>query len=106
LLLLGATATGGLAALFCAIFVFIATQGLTSPNAMAGALSVRPDLAGTASALAGVVSFLVGAVAGSLVNAFANGTAFPMAAVIAAAALGALTIERLIVARPTPGSHD
>ena len=99
LLALGMTGAGGLWPLFAAIFVFVSVQGLVTANAMAGALSVRPDLAGTAAALAGVSMFLVGAVAGGLVNALFDGTAWPMAAVIAASAFGALAIERTMVAR-------
>jgi DHA1 family bicyclomycin/chloramphenicol resistance-like MFS transporter len=100
LIVLGATAFGGLWPLFAAIFLFVSTQGLVSANAMAGALSVRPDLAGTAAALAGVFSFVVGALVGVLVNALFNGTALPMAAVIAGCAFAALAVERLLVARP------
>ena len=98
LIVLGVTGAGGLWALFAAIFVFVAVQGLITANAMAGALSVRPDLAGTAAALAGVSMFIVGAIAGVLVNALFDGTALPMAGVIAAASFGALAVERLMVA--------
>jgi MFS transporter, DHA1 family, multidrug resistance protein len=103
LLALGFTGAGGLPPLFLALFLFVSTQNVISANAMAGALSVRPELAGTAAALAGVGGFLVGALAGWLVNQFADGSALPMAAVVALAAFGAFAVDRLIVARPRPG---
>ncbi len=99
LLGLGATGVGGLWALFAAIFLFVSCQGLITANAMAGALAVRPDLAGTAAALAGVSMFVVGALAGVMVNALFDGTALPMAGVMGAAAFGALAIDRLVVSR-------
>ena len=100
LIVLGVTGAGGLWALFAAIFVFVSTQGLITANAMAGALSVRPELAGTAAALAGVSSFVVGALAGGLVNALFDGTALPMAAVIAAAAFGAFALQLWLLGWP------
>jgi DHA1 family bicyclomycin/chloramphenicol resistance-like MFS transporter len=100
LLGLGLTGAGGLPALFLALFLFVSTQNVISANAMAGALSARPDLAGTAAALAGVGGFLVGALAGGLVNQLADGSALPMAAVVAMAAFGAVAVERLLVTRP------
>jgi DHA1 family bicyclomycin/chloramphenicol resistance-like MFS transporter len=104
LVVFGITGAGGLPPLFLALFLFVSTQNVISANAMAGALSVRPDLAGTAAALAGVGGFLLGAVAGGLVNSLADGSALPMAAVVAAGTFGAFAVERLVVARsrPTP----
>jgi MFS transporter, DHA1 family, multidrug resistance protein len=102
LVVFGITGAGGLPPLFLALFVFVSTQNVISANAMAGALSVRPDLAGTAAALAGVGGFLLGAVAGGLVNSLADGSALPMAAVVAAGTFGAFAVERLVVARPRP----
>ena len=102
LVVFGITGAGGLPPLFLALFLFVSTQNVISANAMAGALSVRPDLAGTAAALAGVGGFLLGAVAGGLVNSLADGSALPMAAVVAAGTFGAFAVERLVVARPRP----
>ena len=91
----GATGAGGLPGLFAAIFLYVAVQGLISANAMAGALAVRPDLAGTAAALAGVSSFALGALAAALVAFLSNGTALPMAGAMAAAGLAALLVRVL-----------
>jgi DHA1 family bicyclomycin/chloramphenicol resistance-like MFS transporter len=100
LLAVGISGAGGLVALYAALFVFIGAQGWISANAMAGALSVRPDLAGAAAGLAGTTQFLVGAVAGNVVTATADGTQRPMALVIAAASLLALVVARVVLGAP------
>jgi DHA1 family bicyclomycin/chloramphenicol resistance-like MFS transporter len=51
-------------------------------------------VAGTASALLGVIQFLIGAIAAPLVGVAGSGTAVPMGVVMAVLALGALTAQR------------
>jgi len=58
------------------VFVGIG-NGLTMPSANAGALSVRPRLAGSASGLAGALIVGVGFVATSLTGAIVTGSAGP-----------------------------
>ncbi|HEX2528950.1 MAG TPA: multidrug effflux MFS transporter [Geminicoccus sp.] len=53
-------------------------QGLSVPNAQAGALSVEPKLAGTASGLAGFLQMALAAAAAQLVGTVHDGTAWPM----------------------------
>ena len=64
---------------------------------MAGALAAFPHMAGTASALAGTIQFGLGALSGALVSGLFDGTALPMAAVIALAGLTSLVAHRLLV---------
>jgi len=68
-------------------------QGISMPNAQAGAINVDPKLAGTASGLLAFATMGMGAVFSQIVGEFADGTADPlawsvMAGVIAAAWLG------------------
>ncbi|MDF3297266.1 multidrug effflux MFS transporter [Streptomyces tropicalis] len=89
LLLMASGALGevGLAPVAGALFVLMSAMGLTLPNAQALALMRTRHAAGSASALLGATSFLVGAVASPLVGIAGEGTAVPMAVVQLAAAL-------------------
>jgi MFS transporter, DHA1 family, multidrug resistance protein len=76
------TGFGGFAGLLVPLFFFIAVHGFVSPNSTALAMAPHGRVAGTASALMGTVQFVLGATAGSLISAFADGTARPFAAVV------------------------
>lgn len=93
------TGAGGLAGLVIPLFAFIAALSFIGANAMAGALAGFPQMAGTASALAGTIQFGFGAVSGVAVSALYDGSARPMAVVIAAAGLTSLLVHRLLVPR-------
>ncbi|MEV7325001.1 multidrug effflux MFS transporter [Streptomyces sp. NPDC093970] len=80
----------GLAPVAAALFVLMSAMGLTLPNAQSLALLRTRHAAGTASALLGTSSFLVGAVASPLVGIAGERTAVPMAIVQLAGALVAL----------------
>lgn len=83
LLLIVATDALGLAGILPALFLVVASLGFIMPNATALALSNHPRTAGSASALIGVVQFLIGALAAPLVGIAGNRTALPMSLVIA-----------------------
>jgi DHA1 family bicyclomycin/chloramphenicol resistance-like MFS transporter len=100
LALVAATGFGGLAGLLAPLFVFIASVGLVGPNTAAAAMAPYGRVAGSASALMGVLQFVVGAVAGALVSALHNGTAAPMAGAIAACGVAALLIFKTLAFRP------
>jgi DHA1 family bicyclomycin/chloramphenicol resistance-like MFS transporter len=85
---------GGLVALFVPLWCYISCMGFVGANAMACGLSLFPERAGTASALTGTVQFTVGAMSGALVGLLNDGTALPMAAMIALAGLSGLVIQR------------
>ncbi|MBP2232014.1 DHA1 family bicyclomycin/chloramphenicol resistance-like MFS transporter [Azospirillum agricola] len=90
---------GGLWGLVGCLFLFMALTGLTNANAMAGAMQSFPQMAGTASALAGMLQFSTGALAGWVVGLTADGTAMPMALVIGGSAVVSLALNRSLVRR-------
>jgi DHA1 family bicyclomycin/chloramphenicol resistance-like MFS transporter len=101
LTVLAATGVGGLVGLLAPLFVCIAGYGFISPNATALAMAAYGRTAGSASALLGTLQFALGAAAGALVGVLANGTALPMAAVIAGCELVALATFFVLVGRRT-----
>lgn len=69
--------------------------GLSMPNAQAGAVSVNPKAAGTASGLSGFIQMAVGAGVAQSVGTIHNGTPYPMIGVMlvcAALALAAIAL--------------
>jgi len=65
------------------LFIYIASVGCLFPNTTAMAMAAHGNKAGSASALVGTLQFTLAAIAASAVGAANNGTALPMAAVIA-----------------------
>ncbi|MDH6519496.1 DHA1 family bicyclomycin/chloramphenicol resistance-like MFS transporter [Streptomyces sp. SAI-135] len=80
----------GLLPVAAGLFVLMSAMGVTLPNAQSLALLRTRHSAGSASALLGTSSFLIGAVASPLVGMAGEDTAVPMAVVQLAAALVAL----------------
>jgi MFS transporter, DHA1 family, multidrug resistance protein len=77
----------GLAPVATALFVLMTAMGITLPNTQALALMRVQHAAGSASALIGTSSFLIGAIASPLVGIAGEDTAVPMAVVQLAAVL-------------------
>ena len=80
-------------------------QGLALPNAQAGAMQVRPDLAGTAAGMGVFVQTLFMALFAQLYGSLADGTAYPMVAVAALAAVSSAVcgaVPLLLQRRPVP----
>ncbi|MEV6152149.1 multidrug effflux MFS transporter [Nonomuraea sp. NPDC052129] len=100
-LLLAAAMIGmGLAGIVAGLFVIMCGQGLVLPGTGALALASQPQqIAGSASALLGVLQFALGALAAPLVGLVGSGTAVPMASVmlglIACSAVSFLVIGRV-----------
>ncbi|MFI5676307.1 multidrug effflux MFS transporter [Streptomyces cellulosae] len=90
LMSLGVFGEVGLAPVAAALFVLMSAMGITLPNTQALALMRVKHAAGSASALLGTSSFLIGAIASPLVGIAGEHTAVPMAVVQLAAALVAL----------------
>ncbi|WP_406837024.1 multidrug effflux MFS transporter [Streptomyces sp. AHU1] len=86
----GALGPVGLAPVAAALFVLMSAMGLALPNTQTLALTRVRHTAGSASALLGTSSFLVGAVASPLVGVAGEHTAVPMAVVQLTAALVAV----------------
>lgn len=78
--------------LFLPMFLVGVGNGMTLPNAIAGAVSVRPDLAGAASGFSGSMQIGAGAIASALCRWLLSGilwpgTIWPMVLVMAVACL-------------------
>ncbi|MFB7866537.1 Bcr/CflA family multidrug efflux MFS transporter [Streptomyces sp. NPDC056069] len=89
----------GLAPVAAGLFVLMSAMGLAMPNTNAQALMRTPHAAGSASALLGTSSFLVGAVVSPLVGIAGEATAVPMAVVQVSCAAAALACF-LLLCRP------
>ncbi|KOV22364.1 multidrug effflux MFS transporter [Streptomyces caelestis] len=87
---LGVFGEAGLVPVAAALFVLMSAMGITLPNTQTLALMRTRHAAGSASALLGTTSFLIGAIASPLVGIAGEDTAVPMAVVQLAAALVAL----------------
>ncbi|WP_096704624.1 multidrug effflux MFS transporter [Magnetospirillum sp. 15-1] len=74
------------------VMAFFAACALVLPNATAGAIAPFPRAAGTASSAMGFIQMSGGAVAGWLVGRFYDGSARPLAAMMAVMGLVALLI--------------
>ncbi|MFF4812566.1 multidrug effflux MFS transporter [Micromonospora chersina] len=90
---------GSLAVVAVTLFAFVGSLGMVTPNSTALALDAHARHAGTAAALMGGVQSVVGALAAPLVGLGGEGSAVPMAVVLAAAAALSLTAV-LTLTRP------
>ncbi|MFG2289946.1 Bcr/CflA family multidrug efflux MFS transporter [Streptomyces sp. NPDC048595] len=95
----GVLGTVGLAPMAAGLFVLMAGMGLVLPNANTLALLRTPHAAGSASALLGTSTFLLGSVASPLVGVAGEHTAVPMALVQLVCAVLAL-VSFLGMCRP------
>ncbi|MBL8658937.1 MAG: multidrug effflux MFS transporter [Rhodospirillales bacterium] len=85
---------GGLVGLVLPLFIFIGSAGFIIANSIAGALARFPDRAGAVSALVGAIQYGSGILGSGLVGVFADGTPWPMAAVIALSGIGSFLCAR------------
>jgi DHA1 family bicyclomycin/chloramphenicol resistance-like MFS transporter len=92
------TGFGGFAGILVPLFFFIACHGFVLPNTTALAMAPHGQVAGSASALLGTIQFVLGSITGALVGVFANGTAVPLAAVIAGCGVAAFLTNRTVSA--------
>ncbi|MEA2684038.1 MAG: transporter, family, multidrug resistance protein [Chloroflexota bacterium] len=103
--LIGGLMIGGLGVLAVVVplAVLVASVGFVAPNATALALSGHPEMAGTGSAILGIMQFGLGAVAAPLIGLAGTRTAMPMAIGFGFAAAGAVAAFALI-ARAAPAA--
>ncbi|MBX9700455.1 MAG: multidrug effflux MFS transporter [Acetobacteraceae bacterium] len=87
LLVVVATGFGGAVAVAVALFLYVACIGAVMPLASAQAMAAHGRVAGSASALIGMLQFGIGAAMGWMVGGLHDGTALPMALGITACAL-------------------
>ena len=102
LLATGLHGVGGVAGIALPLFVVLSVLTVVASNAISGALSVFPNRAGSAAALAGALQFGAGALTSAVVGWFANGTPRPMIVIICAGAIASLVANLLLIGRP----HD
>jgi DHA1 family bicyclomycin/chloramphenicol resistance-like MFS transporter len=93
MLLVTATGLGGFPVLVAGLFCYIASLGGIMPVSTALAMGAQGRAAGSASAVIGVMQFAVGAGAGMLVSLFGEGSAMPMALVMALCGLAGLGLR-------------
>jgi DHA1 family bicyclomycin/chloramphenicol resistance-like MFS transporter len=91
--------------LLVSLFLLVSSIGLVMPNASSLALASHARSAGAASALLGVLQFVVGAVATPLVGLGGPGTAVPMAATMAGFAVLALAAFMALTRKATDLGH-
>lgn len=102
--LLLAIAIAGGASLFVVIgllFLANACLGVVIPSTMVMALDPHPAIAGLASSLGGTLQMVAGALAVTLAGPFFDGSVVPMVAAIAACAVSAAAIARLVATPPS-----
>jgi len=90
--LAAAALAGGatLPVLLAGLWIYMAALGCVMPNASAVALAHQGHRAGSASALLGTLQFGVGTLAGAAVSVWRDGTALPLAVVMAVCGTGAV----------------
>jgi DHA1 family bicyclomycin/chloramphenicol resistance-like MFS transporter len=90
----------GLPFVLGSLFVMVSAIGLVLPTSTALGLSNYPERAGTASALLGLLQYLVGGVAAPLVGLAGEDTAVPLGLVAGSASVGACLVFALLVVPP------
>jgi DHA1 family bicyclomycin/chloramphenicol resistance-like MFS transporter len=106
LLACAALEIGGLWGISAGLLVYVSCLGLVMPNATALAFERHGARAGLASAVMGSLQFGIGAAASGVLSALHDGTAVPMAAILAGSgALGWLVLaahRRLTAGEASP----
>jgi DHA1 family bicyclomycin/chloramphenicol resistance-like MFS transporter len=90
LLATGTSGVGAVAGIALPLFIVLSLLTVVASNAISGALSVFPQRAGAAAALAGALQFGAAALTSAAVGFFADGTPRPMVIVICLGAVAAL----------------
>lgn len=92
--------------LLAGLFVYVASLGFVGPNAAAAALATHGQQAGMASALMGALQFALAFLFGTLVGHLHDGSARPLALLLAAGGLGAWLARRQVAAHLGHHGHD
>jgi DHA1 family bicyclomycin/chloramphenicol resistance-like MFS transporter len=95
-LVASALGIGGLPLMLAALACAIGSLGMILPLSSAIAMSLHGRNAGSASALLGTLQFGLGAVAGIATGLLHDGTAMPMALVVATGGIGGFLAQRLL----------
>lgn len=89
---------GGLVGLVIPLFLFVGIAGFVAANSIAGAMTNFPKHAGAASAMVGAIHYGCGVIGSAMVGVFADGTPWPMGAVIAVGGIGSFIFARTLKA--------
>ena len=87
------------------LFIGVA-NGLVLPSGIAGAVSVRPDLAGAASGLLGSLQIGFGALVAPIVGAALSSTPWPLIAIMATCSCLAIVSFTLVAGQRTPAKSS
>ncbi|WP_106768706.1 multidrug effflux MFS transporter [Paenibacillus faecalis] len=98
-LLLAIVSEAGLAFILPSLFIVVASVGIVNTAGASLALQNYGHAAGSASALLGLLSYILGALIMPLVGIMGSGTAIPMGLVIIGADLGAILCYLLLVSK-------
>jgi len=90
----------GLMGLVVPLFLLISATGFIVANSIAGALTKFPHRAGSVSALIGAAQYGTGIAGSALVACFADGTPWPMGAIIGIFAVASYACARFLVPPP------
>jgi MFS transporter, DHA1 family, multidrug resistance protein len=93
-----ATGFGGIFGIAPALFVYMFCIGVLMPTASAMALANHPEIAGSASALYGTLQFVFAFMSTGVLSLIGDGSAMPMAMVIAGCGFIAFVASRLLPA--------
>lgn len=91
--------------LMAGLFVYVAGLGFIGPNAAAAALATHGQQAGMASAMMGSLQFGLATLFGVLVGGLHDGTARPLALLLALGGGGAWLAQRWLAARVSQHGH-
>jgi DHA1 family bicyclomycin/chloramphenicol resistance-like MFS transporter len=81
------------------LFIYVASVGCLFPNITAMAMAPHGSIAGSASALIGVIQFTLAATSASLIGAISSGAAMPVATLIGICGISAAILyPRMVVA--------
>jgi DHA1 family bicyclomycin/chloramphenicol resistance-like MFS transporter len=105
LLLVAVIPVGGLIGLLVPLFGIIGSMGFVQPNIITGAMADQAQRAASASAVIGFLRFGMASIGGILTCALFDGTARPMALLIAAFCLLSLLIRRVLVSQALAPVH-
>lgn len=95
LLALALLGVGGPAGIVLPVMAAMGSMGFVMPVSSVGALSRHAAQAGSASALMGMIGFVLAAFSGVLVGAFSDGTARPFATLMVLGAVGSVLADLL-----------
>ena len=87
---------GGLWGVVLPVFCFSAMNGLVVANSVAGALAEAPERTGAASSFVGAMQYGSGVASALLVGWLADGTARPMACLMAAAGVSSVVLAHFV----------